>query len=115
MSDAPGGMVDANRLLLLRVGVGFLTAVGGPSGGVGSCGASDVAVAHRLTEQWPVVSWPRFSQGVWLVGRLLLSICDSLDPKGGELLSIVSIHLQLFGAMIVCTCALHSLHMHLVI
>ena len=68
MSDVPGGVVNANHLLLFRVGVGLLTAGGGPSGG-----ASDVAVARCLTlEQWPVVSWPRFSRGVWLIGQLLL-------------------------------------------
>ena len=49
VSDAPGGVVDANCLLLLRVGVGLLTAGRGPSGGVGSRGTGDVAVAHRLT------------------------------------------------------------------
>ena len=62
VSDAPGGVVDANRMLLLRVGVGLLTAGGGPSGGVGRRGAGDVAaVARRLTLS--SVSWPRFSGG----------------------------------------------------
>ena len=49
VSDAPEGVVDANRLLLLRFGVGLLTVGGGPSGGVGSIGAGDVVVAPRLT------------------------------------------------------------------
>ena len=46
VSNAPGGVVDANRLLLLRDGVGLLTAGGG---GVGCRGAGDVAGARRLT------------------------------------------------------------------
>ena len=49
VSDALGGVVDANRLLLLRVGVGLLTVGGGSSGGVGSIGASDMVVARCLT------------------------------------------------------------------
>ena len=41
VSDAPWGVVDANRLLLLKDGVGLLTAGGGPSGGVGCRGAGE--------------------------------------------------------------------------
>ena len=67
VSSAPGGVVDANRLLLLKDGVGLLTAGGGPLGGVGCRGAGDMAGARRLTERLPVVSWPRFSRVVWLV------------------------------------------------
>ena len=48
VSDATWGVVDANRLLL-KDGVGLLTASGGPSGGVGCRGASDVVGARRLT------------------------------------------------------------------
>ena len=55
VSNAPGGVVDANRLLLLRDGVGLLTAGGGPSGGVGCRGAGDMAGAQRLTLS--SVSW----------------------------------------------------------
>ena len=44
-----GGVVDANGLFLLRVGVGLLTVGGGPSGGVGCIGAGDVVVDRRLT------------------------------------------------------------------
>ena len=48
------GVVNANGPLLLRVGVGFLTAGGGPSGGVSCNGAGDLAVACCLTpRQWP--------------------------------------------------------------
>ena len=49
VSDALGSVVDANGLLLLRVGVGLLTVGGGASGGVGLIGAGDVALARRLT------------------------------------------------------------------
>ena len=42
VSNAPGGVVDANRLLLLKDG-------GGPSGGVGCRGAGDVAEPRRTT------------------------------------------------------------------
>ena len=93
MSDAPGGVVDANRLLL-KVGVGLLTAGGGPSGGVGCRGAGDVGVAGRLTLSSGLLSWPQFSRGAWLVGRLLLNVRDGPDPKGREFLSLVSVHLQ---------------------
>ena len=48
MFYAPGGVVDANCLLLLKDGVGLLTDGGGHSGGVGCCGASDVAGARGL-------------------------------------------------------------------
>ena len=41
--NAPGGVADTNRLLLLKDGVGLLTAGGGPSGGFGCCGAGDMA------------------------------------------------------------------------
>ena len=58
--------------MLLKDGVGLLTDGGGPSDGVSGRGAGDVAGACRLTERWPVVSWPWFSRGVWLVGQLLL-------------------------------------------
>ena len=60
--DAPGGVVDANRLLLLKVGVGLLTAGGGPSGGgVGCHGAGDVVVARRLTLSGGLLSFGRGS------------------------------------------------------
>ena len=50
VSNAPDrGVIDANRLLLLKVGVGLLSASGGPSGGVGRRGAGVVAGAGRLT------------------------------------------------------------------
>ena len=49
VSDVLGGMVDANGPLLMRVGVGLLTAGGGPLGGVSCNGASDMVVASRLT------------------------------------------------------------------
>ena len=68
VSDTPGGVVDANRLLLLRVGIGLLTAGGGPSGGVGSRGAGDVAVARRLTLSSGLLSLGRGSlggRGLW--------------------------------------------------
>ena len=67
VSDAPGGVVDANHLLL-KVGVGLLTAGGGPSGGVGSRGAGDVAVARRLTLSSGLLSLGRGSlggRGLW--------------------------------------------------
>jgi hypothetical protein len=64
VTEAPGGMVNANRLL--RVGVGLLTAGGGPSGGVGCLGASDVSVARCLT----------------LSGGLLSLGCGSLGGHG---------------------------------
>ena len=91
VSNAPGGVVDANRLLLFKVGVGLLSAGGGPSGGVGRHGAGDVAGACRLSLSG--VSWPRFSWGVWLKGWLLLTFHDGPDPKGGELFSFVLVHL----------------------
>ena len=56
VSNAPGGVVDANHLLLLKNGVGLLTAGGGPSGGVG-----DVAGAHRLTLSGGLLSLGRNS------------------------------------------------------
>ena len=56
VSHTPGGMIDANHLLLLKVGVGLLTAGGGPSGGVSCCGASDVVVAGRLTRSSGLLS-----------------------------------------------------------
>ena len=95
VSDAPVGVVDANRLLL-EVGVDLLTAGGGPSGGVGCCGAGDVAVARRLTLSGGLLSLGRagFSRREWLVGQLLLGVRDGPDPKGGELLSLISVHLQ---------------------
>ena len=45
VSNAPGGVVDTYRLLLLKDGVGLLTAGGGPLGRVGRrgfrlCGSS---------------------------------------------------------------------------
>ena len=49
VSNAPGDVVDANRLLLLKDEVGLLTAGSGPSGGVGCHGAGDVAGACHLT------------------------------------------------------------------
>ena len=49
VSDALGGVVDVTRRFLLRVGVGLLTAGGGPSGGFGLIGTGDVAVSVRLT------------------------------------------------------------------
>ena len=95
MSDASGGVVDANRLLLLKVGVGLLTAGGGPSGGVSCRGAGDVGVAGRLTLSGSLLSLGRGSLGgAWLIGQLLLSVCDGPDPKGGEFLFLVSVHLQ---------------------
>ena len=48
MFNTPGGVVNANRLLL-KDGVGLLTAGGGPSGGIGCRGAGDVAGARCLT------------------------------------------------------------------
>ena len=57
VSNAPGGMVDANRLLLLKDGVGLLTAGGGPSGGVGCrgipqevCSVAPVTHLHHAEE-----------------------------------------------------------------
>ena len=46
VSDAPGG---TNYLLLLKIGVGLLTASGGPLGGIICHGAGEVGVAHCLT------------------------------------------------------------------
>ena len=66
VSNATGGVVDANHLLLLKVGVGLLTAGGGSSGGVGCRGAGDMAVARRLT---------------WSGGLLSLG-CGSLGGRG---------------------------------
>ena len=63
VSNAPGGVVDANRLLLLKDGVGLLTAGGGPSGGVGCRGAGDVAGARRLTLSGGLLSLGRGSLG----------------------------------------------------
>ena len=62
----PGGVVDANRLLLLKVGVGLLTAGEGLSGGVSCRGASDMAVAHCLS------------------GGLLSLGCGSLRGRGSK-------------------------------
>jgi hypothetical protein len=84
VSDAPGGVVDANSLVLLKVGVGLLTAGGGPSGGVGSFGTGDVAVARRLTLACCLLA-AVLAGGVWLVGKLLPSIRDGPDPKGGTI------------------------------
>ena len=67
VSNAPGGVVDANRLLLLRDGVGLLTAGGGPSGGVGCRGAGDVAGVRCLT----------LSSGLLSLGRGSLGGCGS--------------------------------------
>ena len=61
MSNTPGGVVDATLLLLLKVGVGLLSAGGSPSGGVGRRGVNDVAGAD--SEWWLVVSWLWFSRG----------------------------------------------------
>jgi hypothetical protein len=85
MSDAPGG---AKRLLLLKVG-GLLTAGGG---GVSSLGAGDVAVACRLTLTGGLLSLGRSSLGG--VARRASSSERSRWPRGKELLSIVSSHLQ---------------------
>ena len=63
VSNAPGGVVDANRLLLLKDGVGLLTAGGSPSGGVGCRGADDVAGARRLTLSGGLLSLGRGSLG----------------------------------------------------
>ena len=46
VSNAPWGVIDTNRLLL-KDGVGLLTAGGGPSGGVGCRVAGDVVGARR--------------------------------------------------------------------
>ena len=59
VSNAPGGLIDANRLLL-RDGVG---AGGGPSGGVGC----EVGGARRLT----------LSSGLLSLGRGSLGGCGS--------------------------------------
>ena len=67
VSNAPWGVVDANRLLLLKDGVGLLTAGGGPSGGVGCRGAGDVVGARRLT----------LSSGLLSLGRGSLGGCGS--------------------------------------
>ena len=63
VSNTPGGVVDANCLLLLKDGVGLLTAGGGPSGGVGCRGAGDVAGARRLTLSGGLLSLGRGSLG----------------------------------------------------
>ena len=63
VSDATWGVVDANRLLLLKDGVGLLTAGGGPSGGVGCRGAGDVVGARRLTLSGGLLSFGRGSLG----------------------------------------------------
>ena len=91
VSNTPGGMVDANHLLLLKVGVGLLSAGGGPLGGVGCRGAGDIAGAGRLTERWPVVSWPRFSRGggecgsyggfFWVFTMVLIQRTESSFPS----------------------------------
>ena len=62
VSDAPGGVVDANRPLL-KVRVGLLTAGGGPSGGVSRHGAGDEAVARHLTLTSGLLSLGRGSLG----------------------------------------------------
>ena len=97
VSDATWGVIDANRLLLLKDGVGLLTAGGGPSGGVGCRGAGDVVGARRLTLSGGLLSLGRGSLGGgggWLVGGLLPSLRDGPDPKGGELFPFIPIHLQ---------------------
>ena len=63
VSNAPKGTVDANRLLLLKDGIGLLTAGGGPSGAVGCCEAGDVAGARRLTLSGDLLSLGRGSLG----------------------------------------------------
>ena len=56
VSNAPWGVVDANHLLL-RDGVGLLTAGGGPLGGVGCHGAGDVVGAcHPHTTRDPEIN-----------------------------------------------------------
>ena len=63
MVGTPGGMVNTNHLLLLKDGVGLLTAGGGPLGGVGYRRAGDVAGAHRLTLSSCLLSLGRSSLG----------------------------------------------------
>ena len=58
-----GGVVDANRQLLHKDGVGLLTAGVGPLGGVSCRGASDVAVAHCLNLSSGLLSLGHGSQG----------------------------------------------------
>ena len=53
----------AYPLLLLKDGVGLLTAGGGPSGGVSCRGAGDVAGARRLTLSSDLLSLGRGSLG----------------------------------------------------
>ena len=89
VSNAPWGVVEANCLLILKDGVGLLTAGGGPSGGISCRGAGDVVGARRLTLSGGLLSLGLGSLGgggrVWLVGRLLPSLRDGPDPKGGAL------------------------------
>ena len=83
VSYALVGMVDANRHLL-RVGVGLLTASRGHSGCFGLTGAGDVAVSVHPTLGNGLMSLGCSSQRVWLVGGLILSVCNGPDPKGRE-------------------------------
>ena len=61
VSNAIGGVVDTNHLLLLSIGVGLLAAGGGPS--VGCNGTGDMVVACRLTLGSGLVSLGRGSLG----------------------------------------------------
>ena len=52
VSDAPGGVVITNHLLLLKARLGLMTVGRVASGGIGCRRAGDVVVTRRLV-YWP--------------------------------------------------------------
>ena len=52
VSDAPGGVVITNHLLLLKARLGLMTVSGVASGGIGCSRAGDVVVTCCLV-YWP--------------------------------------------------------------